>query len=423
MINRRHYILSMVLSICVLIETLAMTYMQQKGGTYYYSSSILYFICGLVVCIIPILPISQTGKSLRSNEFISKSIPLLAVIFLIVLFCDHLSVLIPLYKRFAIDKKWADMLPTIQIACQRFIEGKTVYAPAPEIWDYSIIPYMPFMWIPFLPAVLLGFDLRWITFVTQFLGLLLIFTPLFSLARKYPIIPLIIAGTGLFLLLNFTLMKRTDYWSMTEEGVVVAFYLLLSYTLLNKNYWLIGIAMMTCTLSRYSLILWVPGFLGYVFFTRPRSDLWKLFLSYCVSMSAFFIIPFFIKNPTYFIHIPATYTKWLDSFWIRNNIDQHLYYNVGFFKFFKFETYYMMPMLQVITSFSVPLIFLLIIDKLKRKFELNEKYIAYSSLKISLIFFFSFIQMPYLYIFVPATIISYTVLFDYIALQNKFDRD
>jgi len=419
MLNRSHYILSLALSLCVLLETLSLTYMQQNGGAFYYSSSILYFISGLGVSIIPILPISQMGKSLRSYELINKSIPFLTGIFFIVLFYDHLSVLIPLYRRFAIDKNWADMLPTIQVACQRFIDGKTVYARAPEIWDYSIIPYMPFMWMPFLPAVSLGFDLRWITFTAQFLGLLLIFIPLFTPGRKYPLIPLIIDGTGLFLLLNFTLMKRTDYWIMTEEGVIVAFYLLLSYTLLNKNYWLIGIAIMACTLSRYSLIFWIPVYFIYVLLTRPRSDFWKLLIAYGTSMSIFFILPFFIKDPSYFINIPLAYSKFTTYFWTQNKIDEHLYYSVGFFKFFRYQTIPLMSIFEVITSFSAPLIFLLILWRLKMKFALNERYIAYSSLKLSLAFFFGFIQMPYLYIFVPVTLMSYIVLFDYIALQNK----
>ena len=136
-------------------------------------------------------------------------------------------------------------------------------------------------------------------------------------------------------------------------------------------------------------------------------------------MSVIFIIPFFIKDPAYFFHIPATYTRFIDRFWSDYDLDKHLYYNVGFFKFFTFSNHGIMTALEVISSFTVPIILVLAVQKLKQQFGLNERYMAYASLKISLIFFFGFIQMPYMYVFVPVTLISYTVLFDYLGLENS----
>ena len=207
--ERRHYILSMALSICVLLETLALTYMQEKRATFYYSSSVLYFISGLAICIIPIISINRNGKSIRANEFISKSIPYLGGLFFMMLVVYHIVWLKSIYHNVAIDKQWADMLPSIQLACQRFLQGKIIYGPAQEISANSIIPYLPLMWMPFLPAVILDFDLRWITFAAQFIGISIALKPVFGQKKLVPFVPVVIAGIGLFLLLNYLIIKNS----------------------------------------------------------------------------------------------------------------------------------------------------------------------------------------------------------------------
>ena len=419
--QKRYYTISIGLSICVLLETLALTYMQQNGATFYYSSSILYFMAGLGICLIPLIPLHKESKSISANKYTNQVIPYLGVLFLLALIVFHVIRLKSLYSNIGIDKKWADMLPTIELACQRFLQGKNVYGSAPEIWDTAIIPYLPLMWVPFLPAIVFDFDLRWITLIVQLLGIALILKPILVRKKTVPFIPSIIAGLGLFLLLNFFLYKNTTYWSMTEEGIVAGFYLLLSYSLLRGNYWMIGLAITGCTLSRYSLLFWIPIYFAFIFFTKPRLDFGKLFLSYAVSMLLLFILPYFIKDPSYFINIPIGYSKLVPNFWVHSKIDEHLLYNVGLFKFFNVASLHLMPTLEVITSFLAPLLFSLIVWRLKNKYPLNERYISYISLKISLIFFFGFIQMPYMYIFVPVTLISYLLLFDYLAIQDTKD--
>lgn len=413
----RYYTLAILLSICVLVETLALTYMQENGSVFYYSSSLLYFLSGILICIIPIISGADTGKYLKENEFIGKSIPYLTVLFFIALTVYHIVALKQIYRTVPIDKKWADMLPSIILACQRFLQGKIVYGPAPEIFNNSIIPYLPLMWMPFLPAVMFDFDPRWITLAAEFTGIFIILIKVIRRNVVIPFIPILIGGVGLFLLLNYLIIKNPTYWSMTEEGLVAGFYMILSLVLLRSNYWVIGLAMTACTLSRYSLLFWIPVYFAYVLFTKPRSDFWKLFISYTVSMLLLFILPYFIKDPQYFIGIPMGYSRLTHKFWAINRIDAHLYYNVGLFKFFNQDNCYLMSFWEIVTSLAAPVLFIFISQKSKPRFELNKKYISFCSFKLSLIFFFSFIQMPYMYIFVPVTLISYVVLFEYLIVQ------
>ncbi|MCW3125327.1 MAG: hypothetical protein JWO03_985 [Bacteroidetes bacterium] len=277
------------------------------------------------------------------------------------------------------------------------------------------MPYLPMMWLPFLPAAIFDFDFRWITVFFQLLSVAVIMTPLVKIRKSILLIPAILAGAGLFLFLNYFLYKRYDYWGMTEEGVVVCFYLLLGFALLRKNYWLIGLAITVCTLSRYSLVMWLPVYFIFVMVIRPRQDFWKLLVSSGASMLALFIIPFFIRDPLYFIHIPDSYMKLKKHFWDVCGVADHQFYNVGLFKFFSFEQVHTMFVLELLTSFLAPVILILTVKWLAKKTEVNEQYLGFASLKISLIFFFAFIQIPYVYVFVPITLLSYVLLFDYVA--------
>jgi hypothetical protein len=412
--NRLHYFISTALAICALLETVALTYMQTGASHFYYSSSILYFISGMAVCVLPLIALPAENKEIKNNKVGSRYGPYVVVLLYFFFIAYELRILCPLYRLIPIDKSIADMIPTISIACHRLLDGQTVYGPAPQIWPDSVIQYLPLMWMPFLPAALLNFDFRWITFTAQTLGIALILIPMLKAKKGVPLLPLGIAIAGLYLLLNFFVVKNVTYWSMTEEGVVAAFYLLLSFALLRRNYWLIGVAITGCTLSRYSLIFWIPVYFAFVFLTKNRGEFWKLLLSYSVSMLALFILPFFIKTPNYFIHITDTYTRYVPLFWKSFYFDKHLCRNVGFFKFFKLEHLHTMFILETVTSFAAPLMLLIAAQWWKKRYGINERYVAWASLKICLIFFFGFIQMPFMYVFVPLTIISYALMFDYL---------
>ena len=420
MFNRRYYVIALILSLSVLIETVSFTYMQQAGGVFYYSSSILYFLSGLAICLLPLIPITSTTRSIKDPVNLSRVIAGTFALLFLSLIVYHIIILAHWYGRAPIDKKYADMLPTIKIACQRLLAGEMVYAPAPQIWPDAVMPYFPMMWMPFLPAEILGFDYRWITLLFHLLGLGLALVPIFVRRSPIPLVPAIISGTSLFLFANFFLQTDVRYWILTEEGVVSGFYLLLGFALLRRNYWWIGVCITACTLSRYSLILWIPVYFCFVFLTRPRGDFLRLIGGFILTMSIFFVIPYFIRDPAYFIHIPATYTKNLDRFWRDGNLDQHQFFNVGFYKFFNSSNVKMMTIWEVLTSFGAPALLLAGVWYIRKKDIINAKYLAFASLKLSLLCFFCFIQIPYQYVFVPVTIISYTVLLDYIStLQDE----
>ncbi len=58
----------------------------------------------------------------------------------------------------------ADMLPIIKVMGERFIAGQHshIYDPIPWIWGGTKPIYLPAMWLPYVPAIAMGIDMRWI---------------------------------------------------------------------------------------------------------------------------------------------------------------------------------------------------------------------------------------------------------------------
>lgn len=413
----RYYLIATLLSVSVLLETLCYTYVQESGSVFYYSSSVVYALAGLAICILPLISAIRPESSFALEKYIPVTLLLLITGFLVY----YVVWLAPIFKTWPVDKHMADMLPSILAACRRFLHGRTIYGPAPEVWPKSIIPYLPAMWIPFVPSEIFGYDARWTTVASVFIGIFIALLPALKKRRAMLTAPSLVGGIALFFFLNYLLIKDLGFWTMTEEGLVAGLYLLLAFALLRNNYWWIGVAITCCLLSRYTFLFWLPAYFTYVFFAKRRGDFWKLFLSTGILVSLIFILPFFIWDPAYFLHIPVTYFH-ADKFWADWRLNEHHYYCVGFYKFFTVDQTGLMFKLEIITSFLSPALLILAANWLAKKYAVNERYIAFGSLKMCLLFFYGFLQMPYTYLFITPTIISYVVLFDYLTtgyMKNK----
>jgi hypothetical protein len=411
----RYYTISILLAITVLVETLCYTYVQQEGAFYYYSSSVVYFLSGIAVCLLPLFykktPNEFTGLVSGWTKFAGP----VFILFIAILALYHIISLSALYKVFPVDKHLADMIPTMQIACKRILHGQKVYAPVPEINPTAVVPYFPLMWGAFLPSEIFGFDPRWTTVAALFAGIFLIALRFAKPRLHIPLLPLIISGVSLFLLLNFFLVHYHNFWGLTEEALVAGYYLFLGFCLLRKNYWLTGIALACCVLSRYSLAFWIPVYFGYVFLTQKRSDFFKLLIAFGALVLGLFIIPFFAADPAYFLKAQSKYESSFGWFWTEFHLVQNTYYSVGLYKFFTIDQIPLMMKLYTTTSFLAPLVFLLVGYRLQKKYGSDERYLAIGSLQINLVFFYNFFPGAYFYLFFPLTILSYAALFDFLA--------
>ena len=417
----RNWIIAVGLGCSVFCESMAYTYMQQEGQTYFYSSSLLYFLAGIIICFLPLFSVKEIGVDTLQRKGIRKFLPIVFLGFLVFLLIYNVCLLEDLYQRVPLSLSLADMLPVIKLACKRLLHSQPVYAPTPEIFPGSVNAYFPMMWLPYLPSEVFGYDMRWTTVAMMFASIFISARPIFRASKGLPIIPVLITGGSLFLVLNFFLFHGCAFWAMTEEGVVTGFYVLLGYALLCENYYLIGLAMSLCLLSRYALIPWIPTYFAFVFFTKSKTDFKKLFFTFSGLVLLIFVIPFFIWNPLYFLGLPGVQSAHIDVFWKQLGLDTNQYMNVGLYKFFKHDNAWLMVKIELIASFISPVFFIFMARKLQKKCPFDNKYIAFGSLKLSLVFFYNFIPTPYMYLFFPVTLISYVVLFDFISTQVIYE--
>jgi hypothetical protein len=418
----RHTVLLIFLLIAVFLETLSYTYMQESGRVYYYSSSLIYLIAGIFVALIPIFYAGAESQNFTPVVKYNRVAAGLYYAFIIGLLAYHISLLAPLYKAFTLDPKLADMLPNIQIACQRFLTGQPVYTQVHLQVNNGpgyIVPYLPVMWGACLPAEIFNFDLRWCTLAATFIPLFLLSLGWFKKQARVQLPVLLFACVSMFLFFNYFLIKYIGFWAMTEDAVTAGFYMLLFLVLLRSNYLLIGIAIACALLTRSVLLFWMPAYFLFILATRPRRDFLMLFAGFLFSFLILFIIPFFLRDPLYFIHLPGSYASGFHYFWEAYDLDKGLFYNAGLYKFFNYSQINLMLVLEEITGFAAPAIFLCIIWQLqKSRFRLNQRYVAVGGLKLSLVFVYNFLPAPYIYVLFPAALISYVVLFDFLAYNQ-----
>src|SRR5260221_1065397 len=145
------------------IETLCATY-GLKMAAHTAVVSIIYFAAGIGIALLIIsIPAPEkkqfvfvsTGKF---NNYFKYAVFLIMVVMAYIV-ANYWFYLIP------IDIDYADMLPVIKVMNERFVAGqwKHVYDNIPEIWNGIRPVYLPAMWLPFSPAIMFNFDMRWIT--------------------------------------------------------------------------------------------------------------------------------------------------------------------------------------------------------------------------------------------------------------------
>jgi hypothetical protein len=214
---------------------------------------------------------------------------------------------------------------------------------------------------------------------------------------------LIVCAFALFWWL-FTAEDASGLLAFTEEGVVVGWYVLLTLALLKKNYWFMGIAISMCVLSRYVLIGWIPAMLMYVLLDKKYKAFWKLAVSGVACFILLMVLPFGWTSFTGLIQLPSAYIAFAARVWADSQIVFSS--SLGFARFFGPDRIILQHNLLVYLSFIVPSFFIFSCWWLKTRQQANINNILLATLKITLTIFYSFIDVPYLYLFYTGSFIS-----------------
>src|SRR6201996_5181803 len=130
-----------------------------------------------------------------------------------------------------IDVTNADMLPIIKVMGERFIAGQHshIYDIIPWIWHGTKPIYLPAMWLPYVPAIFMGIDMRWVAIaglLFAFITFLLLYRPNVHTYLSF------LLGVLAFLLFWWVVADNTPgIINMAEEGTVIGYYVFLVFSL------------------------------------------------------------------------------------------------------------------------------------------------------------------------------------------------
>lgn len=393
---------------------LCFTYLQMytEWGAF---TSILYFISGLGICVTAMVfavkghkifqPVPAT-KNIAALiiKIVAATSFLIFISILLLQFGNHVFAVSP------IDYRVADMLPLLQTACQRWLNHQPVYTPVNEVWGGENIPYLPAMWMPFAPALLCNIDIRWTSLILTSITAVILLAGLMRIKGKSLMVLAPVFLLSIFMMVKFYTWEEGGLFGLSEEAIPTFYYILLFGALMYENDWFIGIALTLCTLSRFSLLPFIPFFFLWLLIAGRAKRAFKIGAVYGVLMCAIFIIPFFIQQPEYFLNIPGNYTKHLESFWAAYGHNLVGNRGLGLAYVFGYGYHQLMATISVILLILIPAIWLALFVILKKRYTIYENIWAIAGLKLTLVVFYNFISMPFLYIFEVPTLVSLVLL-------------
>ena len=391
-----------ILAVAFFLEIFSCTYFLADTD-YAAAASILYFVSGLAVAItllfLPQAHLKLPNKSFFTDTFNGYKMSALAMMG--VMMC-HFG--LKFMDDAPLNFHDSDMLPIIKIMSQRFIEGRwhKVYDTIPDIWQGVKPIYLPAMWMPFSVAEWLHIDIRWVTILALFFAFsaaILLWNPFVSkrLSLTYKM--------AVFLL--FWWLFTNDSAGLvpyTEEGVVIINYVWLALALLTENYLLIGVAASLCALSRYSLVGWLPAMLVLLYVQGKKKQWLHLKISGIVCFLLLVLLPFGWGIIQSFINLPGAYIDFARRVW--HDSPQVFDISLGFARFFGAQHIALQHYMLIALSFGVPMLFVLICAWVNYKHKIIVHNIPFAALKIALVIFYTFIDVPYLYLFYTSPFIS-----------------
>jgi hypothetical protein len=297
-----------------------------------------------------------------------------------------------------IDKEMSDMLPAISLCIDRLFEGKEIYAPQPEVFGLRPL-YLPAFWLPYIPFKLAHLDMRWANIICMFLTSSMLGYWIIKISKNNSL-HLLLSAILLCVSIDF-IYKDIDYFLLTEEACVILYFSILIIGIYKINYKWIASGLILTLLSRYMHLFWVP-ILFISLFIHDKQKTIKSAIFTLIGIAILFGY-FLIKYFYYFIQIPSIHNNVQLRHLEENNFVQlsHNSPNLGFSKYYSPACIHLQPKVQIIGCVVIMIIGILYILTHLSKFKSEDFFKLYtiSLLKIMLVFFLSFLIMPYRYLF------------------------
>ena len=322
----------------------------------------------------------------------------------------------PLDFHYPVD---SDGIPQIGIMVERFLNGVFPYSIItewPDLGPYLFPTYLPLTWMPFIIPDVFGFDYRWMGFAILIIGFLYFFYKVIPWNRSWGNISILLLLPYLFLYL-FIKDDTQAVFQFSVETMIAGYYLILATTLFSKSNLVRGIALLLCVLSRYSVVLWVPLFFFVILLKEKKTNLFQIGGWLTLGILGFYVIPFLSQDPTIFkqgydYHTQAAEISFIPLPWqkigelpalITNGFGMAIYFDQFIEgspadKLWALKTTHL-ALLCFTVSCSM-----IIFYKIKDKIDF--RIFLLGSLKVYLVIFYNFIQIPFCYLFLPMVFIS-----------------
>ncbi len=310
------------------------------------------------------------------------------------------------------DTSASDVIPTMMHMVKNFIAGQSPYYKI-QFATYSTTPsYLPFQWMPYIAAERFNFDYRWMAVLSTWLACLYFFIKNFpSGSDSYSTaLRLILPIWPLLVYLALTKYYAFEF-TITVESMVAGYYLLLATALDKQKLWAIAIAIPMCLLSRMSIVLWVP-LLGVAWFASGNRKQLIIIITVCaLFFLGFYWYPFLRNNPAGFANPYQSYTYVTEKIWERHALINGMGFNSWALKYLpgniatQVAAYIKLHL--VLCSLTVARLTGYYLIK-RKKYALHT-YLLFS-LKIYLAVFYSFIQLPFTYLYIVPVMVSGALL-------------
>ncbi len=318
-----------------------------------------------------------------------------------------------------IDIKISDIIPYINdLYLKRLFNGEFVYNIAPGMGYGNWTPnYLTFHWLPFVISYFFQFDHRWTVLAVFFITVYIYMFHFISAnnAKQYwfkASLPF------LFLLLLF--YKQPGNFAHTVELLIASYYFLLAMFLIKNNVIGKSLGLTLTVLSRYIVVFHIPIALVIEFYLNKK-QLFKQIVTVVILVSAFYIIPFLLKDNSIFFKGAAAYDlaalgEWDGQSWQQpNDSPFQLFQGLGFaswaYSFLNGSLDFKIYIFKIImlSSCLMTILFLIIyFIKNKNKYKIGNWHLA--SLKIIITVILSFSLVPYSYLFWTNLVLSIVML-------------
>ncbi len=323
------------------------------------------------------------------------------------------------YIRIPIDSHISDVIPSIQKYNTRLLSGEFPYTPM-HYDGYDVIPnYMPMQWFLFSIAEIFNFDYRWVAYGAFILMIIIYWTKRtkdisFGESLFKIIIP--------FLFMGMMMLHNRSMFTTNVELLLAAYYILLAFTIKTRSYIWIGIGILFCLLSRFSLLFWLPLYAYLLYVREDFKFIFKVGLTVLAGILLIYVLPFMTIDPYIFpkglkYYSDAAVGEWIIKDWQSGKYPYHLGRGVGFaVYFYEFgkssleENLNFTKLLHVLISIAT--VFGTFLFYKIRKPTLEISFFILLSFKIYLSVFYAFIHIPYIYLQIVPLMFSIAILYE-----------